>query len=170
MSRVVTMIGAGHSEAEADEVEVVMRAAGLPGPCELAVRGQGEGIAVIVIQASVAIFLEPFLRPVADGAVERLKRFFHEIHERTRWGREAGLKQIYVYPDAVTTEEWENSDRQGRLPGWRPEEPEEPAIVMSSLMPDEAWEALAELDVDMLEAGRTYSWSEAERRWMPSGG
>jgi hypothetical protein len=170
MSEVVTMIGAGHSEAEAAEVEAVMRDVGLAGPCELAVRGQGEGIAVIVVQASVAIFLEPFLRPVADGAAERLKRFFHEIHEKTRWGREARLTQIYVYPDAVTNEEWESSGRRGRLPGWRPEEPEEPAIVMSSLMPDEAWEALAELDVDMLEPGRSYSWSDEERRWIASGG
>ncbi len=169
MSGVAIMIGAGHSEDEAAEVEAVMRAVGLEGPCELAIRAQGEGIAVIVIQASVAIFLEPFLRPVADGAAERLKRFFYEIQEKTRWGREARLKQIYVYPDAVTNEEWENSGRRGRLPGWRQEEPEEPAIVMSSLMPDEAWEALAELDVDTLEPGCSYSWSEEERRWRPSG-
>jgi hypothetical protein len=170
MESVVTMIGAGHTEAEAADVEEVIRGVGLAGPCELAVRGQGEGVAVIVIQASVAIFLEPFLRPVADGAAERLKRFFYEVQEKTRWGREARLKQIYVYPDAVTNEEWESSGRHGRLPGWRHEEPDEPAIVMSSLMPDEAWEALFELDVDALEPGRSYSWSHEERRWRPSGG
>jgi hypothetical protein len=170
MSRAVTMIGAGHSPEEAADVEEVMRSVGLAGPCELAIRAQGEGIAVIVIQASVAIFLEPFLRPVADGAAERLKRFFYEVHERTRWGREARLKQIYLRPDAVTVEEWEGSGRRGRLPGWRHEELDEPALVMSSLMSDEAWEALAELDVDELEPGRSYYWSENESAWRPSGG
>jgi len=118
----------------------------------------------------VAIFLEPFLRPVADGAAGRLKRFFYEVQGKTRWGREARLKQIYIRPDAVTSEEWESSGRRGRLPGWRQEEPDEPALVMSSLMPEEAWEALAELDIDMLEPGASYSWSNDERRWRPSGG
>lgn len=170
MTAVVTMIGAGHSESEAAEVEAAMTEAGLAGPCERSIRAQGEGIAVIVIQASLAIFLEPFLRPVADGAATRLKRFFYDVQEKTRWGRQARLKQIYVYPDAVTNEEWEDSDRRGRLPGWRRESPEDPAIVMSSLMPDEAWEALAQLDVDALEPGASYSWSDEERRWRPSGG
>lgn len=40
---------------------------------------------------------------------------------------------------------------------------------MSSLMPDEAWEALVDLDVNSLEPGANYYWSEEERRWRPSG-
>lgn len=169
MSEVVTMIGAGHSAEEAGEVEQVMRRLGLAGPVELSIRGQGEGIAVIVIQAAVPIFLEPFLRPVADGAAERFKRFFWELHEGTRWGREARIRQIYVRPDAVTSEEWERSGRRGRLPGWRREDPQQPELVMTSLMPDEAWEALAELDPDLLEAGGSYWWSDEERRWRRAG-
>jgi hypothetical protein len=169
MSEVVTMIGASHSAEEAAEVEQVMRRLGLAGPVELSIRGQGEGIAVIVIQAAVPIFLEPFLRPVADGAAERFKRFFWELHEGTRWGREARIRQIYVRPDAVTSEEWERSGRRGRLPGWRHEDPQQPELVMTSLMPDEAWEALAELDPDLLEAGGSYWWSDEERRWRRAG-
>lgn len=169
MSEIVTMIGAGHSDGEAAEVEAAMRSVGLEGPCELAIRAQGEGIAVIVISTTLPIFLEPFLRPVADGAARRLRRFFWELHEKTRWGRDARLRQIYIRPDAVTVEEWERSERKGRLPGWRHENPEEPELVMSSLMPENAWEALAELDVESLEPGGSYSWSSEERRWRRSG-
>jgi hypothetical protein len=163
------MIGAGHSDAEAAEIEEVMRDVGLAGPCELAIRAQGEGIAVIVISSTLPIFLEPFLRPVADGAAERLKRLFCELHEKTRWGREARIRQIYVRPDAVTVEEWERSGRRGRLPGWRHENPPEAELVLSSLMPDEAWEALAQLNVECLEPGGSYSWSAEDRRWRRSG-
>lgn len=116
MDSVVTMIGAGHSADEVTDVEEVMRNVGLPGRCELAIRAQGEGIAVIVVQASVAIFLEPFLRPVADDAAERLKRFFWEVHERTRCGKEARLRQMYVRPDAVTSEEWRAQVGRGGCP------------------------------------------------------
>jgi hypothetical protein len=169
VSQIVTMIGADHSDDEAAEVEAAMRSVGLEGPCELAIRAQGEGVAVIVISTTLPIFLEPFLRPVADGAAERLRRFFWELHEKTRWGREARLRQIYIRPDAVTVEEWDRSEQKGRLPGWPNEDPDGPELVMSSLMPDEAWEALAELDVESLEQGGSYSWSNDERRWRRSG-
>jgi hypothetical protein len=55
------------------------------------------------------------------------------------------------------------------MPGWRPENPTEAALTITSLLPDEAWQALAELDVDSLEPGRSYSWSEQDRAWRPSG-
>jgi hypothetical protein len=169
MTEITSMTGAGHSVEEAGAVETVMRHAGLEGPFELAIRGQGEGVAVIVIQATVPIFLEPFLRPAAEGAAERLKEFFREIHERTRWGREARQRQLYIRPEAISAEEWEASGRRGRLPGWRPEDPQEPELVMTSLMPDEAWEALVDLDPATLEAGGSYWWSEKERCWKRSG-
>jgi len=170
MRKVVTFIGGSHSKEEAAAVEEVMLRAGFEGPCEPVIRAQGEGIGIIVIQVSVGIFLQPFLQPIADGAADRLKRFFWELHEKTRWGREARLRQIYIRPDAVGDEEWERSGRRGRMPGWRKESPTEPEIVLSSLMPDEAWEALAKLDVDSLEGGGSYSWSDEDRCWRRSGG
>jgi hypothetical protein len=36
------------------------------------------------------------------------------------------------------------------------EDPQEPELVMTSLMPDEAWEALVDLDPETLEAGGSY--------------
>jgi len=168
MTEAPSMIGAGHSADEAAAVEAVMRDAGFESPCEPAIRSQGEGVAVIVIQAAVPIFLEPFLRPVAEGAADRLKEFFRELHERTRWGRETRQQQLYIRPDAVSAEEWEVSGRRGRLPGWRHEDPQEPEWGMTSLMPDEAWEALADLDPGTLEAGGSYWWNDQERRWKRS--
>lgn len=164
------MIGAGHSTEEAVEVTEVMRAAGFVGPCELALRAQGEGIGIIVIQATIPLFLQPFIKPVADGAAERLKQFFWELQRTTRWGRESRLQQLYIRPDAVSNAEWKQTGRHGRLPGWRQENPDEPELVMTSLMPGEAWDALVALDPDALEPGASYWWSDEHCEWRPSGG
>lgn len=56
------------------------------------------------------------------------------------------------------------------MPGWRQESATEPEILLTSLMSDEAWEALAALDPYSLDGGRTYSWSDEHREWRPSSG
>lgn len=170
MQRVVTMIGGGLSQEEAEATRAVVRRAGFDGPCEPILHGQGEGIAVVVIQVALPIFLQPFLQPVADGAAERLKEFFRDLHRQTDWGRESLQQQVFIRPDAISHEEWVQSRGRGRMPGWREEDPTEPELVLTSLMPDEAWEALAELDVESLEGGRSYSWSDEHREWRPSNG
>lgn len=104
------MIGGGLSNDEVDATRAVMRRAGFDGPCEPVLHSQGEGIAIVVIQVALPIFLQPFLQPVADGAAERLKSFFRDLHQQTRWGRESLQQQVYI---RQTQCPWRNGSSRG---------------------------------------------------------
>ena len=163
-----TIIGVKASGAQARAVEDVLRRNGFSGSCEPDVGAQGEGVSLIVVQTSVSTFLSVFLTPVAEGATDRLKRFFSEMHD-ARDDTDAHLRQIYIRPDAVTPEDWERTRPHGRLPGWPKARPTEPSITLSDSMSDEAWAAVFDVDFDSLEPG-SYSWSEGEKAWRRNPG
>lgn len=162
-----TMIGAGATTDQVEAVDAVMRRAGLVGPCEAVVGGQGEGIAVIIIQTSVSTFLSVFLQPTAEGARERLKQFFRDIHA-ARNDREAYLRQVYVRPETVTPEEWAATRPQGRPTGFPKERLTEPEITLSDLMSDEGWDALLDIDFETLAPG-SYGWNDCAKEWQLTG-
>ena len=163
----MTMIGAGATLEETEAVRSVMEREGLRGSCEAVLGAQGEGISVIVIQTAVSTFLAPFLTPLAQNAHDRLKEFFRDMHD-ARNDKQAHLRQTYVRPDVMTSEDWERAKPHGRMPGWRREGANEPELVLTDLMPDEAWAALLVLDFDNLPGG-SYSWSDQKRAWQRSG-
>lgn len=166
MSKATTMIGGGASQEEAEAVRLVMQRAGFEGPCEAVLGSQGEGISVIVIETTISTFLSAFLAPFAADAQKRLKKFFKDQHD-ARNDTSAHLRQTYIRPDIVSSEEWEQNKPQGRMVGWTREGSDQPELTLDSLMPDEAWDALLELDVESLESG-TYSWNSHQRAWCRS--
>jgi hypothetical protein len=77
--------------------------------------------------------------------------------------------QLYVREGGETKAEWEASGRKGLLPGVPPQGEHPPQIVIDSLLPDRALEALFEIDFSELEDS-SFKWDWDREEWVPRDG
>jgi hypothetical protein len=159
------ILGGPANEARTDAVEEVMARNRLPGPCYPHLHAQGGGIWFVLIGATPAFFLKSFAESAGEDAWKNVKRFYGEIREAL--GKtEDSHGQLYVREGGATKEEWEASGRQGPLPGLPPLGEWPPQIVIDSILPAEALEALFQIDYDELEAS-SFEWDRERREWVP---
>lgn len=153
MQQVRAEINGGSAE-EVEAVRAVLRRAGLDGPCTANMHAQGEGIWMVLIEASPGMFLSGFLGAAGVDAWKRLKQFRTELRV-ARNEEEDSHGQIYVRPDPITTQEWEDGDRKGPVPG-APKPGTDEGLLVDSLMTDEELQALFESPVQQETDGGTF--------------
>lgn len=84
-------------------------------------------------------------RSGGEDAWKGIKALYNELREALG-EEESSHGQLYVREGGETKAEWEASGRQALLPGLPPPGVHPPQIVIDSTLPDEALEALFEID------------------------
>jgi hypothetical protein len=148
------ILGGPANEARVGAVEEVMTRNGLAGTCYADLHAQGGGIWFVLIGVTPAIFLKS------------VKPLYHELREAL--GKdEDSHGQLYVREGGQTKAEWEASGRkEALLPRIPPPDEHPPQIVIDSILPDEATEALFRIDFEALE-GSSFDWDRDLREWVP---
>lgn len=138
------ILGGPENEARVDAVESVMARNGFPRPCFADLRSQGEGLWFVLIGVAPAAFRKSFAEAAGEDAWRA------PLHPRRR----------------LAQKRWENSGRKVLLPGLPEPGDNPPQIMIDSILPDEAWEALFDIDYEAL-GGVSFEWSRERRAWMP---
>lgn len=166
VEEVRTMIlGGPENETRVGAVEEVMARNGFEGPCFADLHNQGGGLWFLLIGVAPAMFLKSLAEAAGEDAWRGIKTLYNEL--RKALGEEEDSHgQLYVREGGETKAEWEASGRQALLPGLPPPGVHPPQIVIDSTLPDEALEALFEIDFNELE-GHSFDWDRGRREWVP---
>src|ERR1700679_2369456 len=125
------ILGSPENEGRREAVGAVMARAGFEGPVAAVLHAQGEGIWIVLVGVTPAVFVKAFLEAAGADAWKALRSFFGEL--RDSLGKEEGDHgQLYVRADAVTAAEWEASRSQGPMPGLRKPGSTDPQICIDS--------------------------------------
>jgi hypothetical protein len=160
------ILGSPANEERVGAVEEVMARNGLPGPCFADLHAQGGGIWFVLIGVTPGFFLKSFAEAAGEDAWKAVKRLYSELRE-VLGKDEDSHGQLYVREGGLTKAEWEESGRKDALlPGIPPPDEHPPQIVIDSILPDEAIEALFRIDFDALEES-SFVWDRDLREWVP---
>jgi len=159
------ILGGAENEARVSAVEEVMARHRLAGPCFADLHSQGGGLWFLLIGVTPAFFLKSFAEAAGEDAWKQVKSLYEDLrealgHERNSHG------QLYIREGGETKAQWEASDRKALLPGLPPQGEHPPQIVIDSTLPDEALQALFEIDFTQLEHN-SFSWDRTRREWVP---
>jgi hypothetical protein len=156
------ILGGPENEGRREAVAAVMARGGFEGPVSAVLHAQGEGIWIVLVGVTPAVFLKAFLEAAGADAWKALRSFFAELRESL--SKEEGEHgQLYVRADGVSVSEWEASRPYGPMPGLRKPGSSEPQICIDSLLPDEALEELFRLDPEEMGAS-SYAWDRETGR------
>jgi hypothetical protein len=160
------ILGGPENEARVDAVESVMARNGFPGPCFADLHSQGEGLWFVLIGVAPAIFLKSFAEAAGEDAWKAVKKIYHELREALDQDEESH-GQLYIREGGATKDEWERSGRKALLPGLPEPGENPPQIMIDSILPGEAWEALFDIDYEVLDEV-SFEWNRECRAWVPS--
>lgn len=152
-------------EERVGAVERVMARNGLNGRCHADLHAQGEGIWIVLIGLTPAAFLQSFAAAAGKDAWKAVKRLYEELRDALDKDEDSH-GQIYVREGGKTKEEWEASGRTASLPGLPEPDDHPPQIVIDSILPDEAIEALFRIDWETLEHS-SFDWDGDQGQWVP---
>ncbi len=159
------ILGGLENQARVGLVEQVMARNRLAGPCLADLHMQGGGIWFLLIGVAPTFFLKSFAEAAGQDAWLAVKKLYAEL--RDALGEpENSHGQLYVREGGETKAEWEASNGKALLPGLPPQGEHPPQIVIDSTLPDEALEALFEIDFSQLES-QSFEWDRTNRQWMP---
>ncbi len=159
------ILGGEENEARIAAVEEVMARNRLGGPCFADLHAQGGGLWFLLIGVAPALFLKSFAEAAGEDAWKGIKTLYNELREALGH-EEDSHGQLYVREGGETKAEWEASGRKAPLPGLPAEGERPPQIVIDSILPDEALEALFRLDFSQLESS-SFDWDRDRREWVP---
>lgn len=159
------ILGGPANEARVGAIEDVMARNGFAGPCFAHLHAQGEGIWIVLIGLPPAAFLQALAAEAGKDAWKAVKRIFGELRYALDEGEDSH-GQIYIREGGLTRDEWEASGRKALLPGLPEPGEHPPQIVIDSILPDEAIEALFEIDYDELWHS-SFDWDQEKREWVP---
>ncbi len=131
------------SAAEVESVEVLFRKAGFDGPvtADIGRRSLGDLPFVIYVSAPVMAFLSGFAGAAGKDAYDSLKRFVRDVRAARR-GRDGSI----VIEDRESRED-------------------STVLVLSADLPDEAFEALAGLDLEALKGAYLIWDRDGDKGW-----
>lgn len=160
------ILGGPENEARVGAVEEVMARNGLAGTCLADLHAQGGGIWFVLIGVTPGFFLKSFAEAAGEDAWKAVKRLYHELREAL--GKDEDSRgQLYVREGGPTKAEWEASGRENALlPGIPPQGEHPPQIVIDSILPDEAIEALFRIDFEALDES-SFHRDRDLREWVP---
>jgi hypothetical protein len=130
----------GGSVDEANAVREVLKHFGLEGPCSTDLPSQGEGIWMVLVEASPGLFMSGFIGAAGVDAWRGLRQLLEQLRI-ARNEKVDSHGQLYVRPEVVTTEEWEENGRKGPLPGF-PKPGTDEGVLVDTLMSDDDLQSL----------------------------
>jgi len=157
------MVDTAASPAEVDAIAAVLTGAGIENRSEASARMQGDGPWLVMLVVLAVPFLNGFGGEAGKDAWQALKRLVADLHKaraRESWG------QVVIRPGVIGEDE---ADGKVTLPGFPIPKNPNVEITLDSRMPDEAYRALFDLDLDAFDGG-TLHWNPTTGEWQQHGG